>query len=183
MKCRQIASGAIYHSAEFSDDGEEKEKKWSFIHDEKIKAIESLIEENLGMPLIVVYDFKSDLERLKKAFPKGRHLKTKKDEEDFKAGRIELLFMHFKSAGHGVDGFQYATNLMAIFSPDWNLEDLDQGIGRIGPVRQFSAGFNRSVFIYPLLARGTIDEEVYERWTTKRSIQDILIEAVKRSKE
>lgn len=174
IKCRQLASGGAYHDA---NPGEDKE--WTFIHDEKIQALKSVIEEYDGMPIVVVYDFKFELERLKKSFPYGRHLNTKKDEDDFKAGKIELLFMHFKSAGHGIDGFQYVTNIMVIMNPDWNLEDLDQGIGRIGPVRQFQAGMNRGTFIYPIVARGTIDEDVLKRWETKRSVQDILLDAVK----
>lgn len=171
MKCRQIASGAIYHEGE--------DRKWSHIHDEKIAALHSIIEEANGMPLIIVYDFKSDLERLKKAFPDGRQLNTQKDEDDFKAGRISKLFMHFKSAGHGIDGFQYVTNMMVILSPDWNLEDFDQGVGRIGPIRQAQAGMNRGTRVYPIVARGTVDEDIMERWKTKRSVQDILLNRMK----
>jgi len=180
MKCRQIASGFAYHDIERDDEGRSKEREWTFLSNEKVQALQSVIEENLGTPVIAVYDFKPELARLKKAFPHGRHLQTKKDEDDFKAGRIDLLFMHFKSAGHGIDGFQYATNIMVILNPDWNLEDFDQGVGRIGPVRQMQAGMNRPTFIYPIVARGTVDEQVLERWKTKRSVQDILLEATKR---
>ena len=179
MKCRQIASGLAYHDIEYSDAGDAKNREWTILHDEKIQALQSIIEENKGMPIIVVYDFKAELDRLKKTFPKGRHLNTKKDEDDFKAGKIELLFMHFKSAGHGIDGFQYITNIMVIMNPDWNLEDLDQGIGRIGPVRQMQAGMKRGTLVYPMIARDTVDEQVLDRWTTKRSVQDILLQAMK----
>ncbi len=179
MKCRQVASGFAYHDIEYDDTGEEKDREWTYLHDEKIQALQSIIEENSGLPIIVVYDFKPELARLKKTFPKGRHLSTKKDEDDFKAGKIDLLFMHFKSAGHGIDGFQYITNVMVVMNPDWNLEDLDQGVGRIGPVRQMQAGMNRGTLVYPLVARGTVEEDVLERWVTKRSVQDILLQAVK----
>lgn len=175
MKCRQIASGIAY----YDQDESKAKREWSDLHYEKIEALKSFIEENDGMPVIVVYDFKAELERLKKAFPKGRHLSSKRDEDDFKAGKIELLFMHFKSAGHGIDGFQYITNLMVIMNPDWNLEDLDQGIGRIGPVRQLQAGMNRGTFVYPMVARDTVEEQVVDRWVTKRDVQDILLEATK----
>lgn len=179
MKCRQIASGLAYHDIEYDDSGDARNREWTLLHDEKIQALQSIIEENSGMPIIVVYDFTAELDRLKKTFPKGRHLNTKKDEDDFKAGKIELLFMHFKSAGHGIDGFQYVTNIMVIMNPDWNLEDLDQGIGRIGPVRQLQAGMNRGTLVYPLVARDTIDEQIIERWETKRLVQDILLNAMK----
>lgn len=175
MKCRQVASGLAYH-----DQIGDTERECAYLHDEKIQALQSIVEENQGTPIIVIYDFKAELKRLKKVFPSGRHLDTGKDEKDFKAGKIDLLFMHFKSAGHGIDGFQYVTNIMVILNPDWNLEDYDQGIGRIGPVRQMQAGLNRPVFIYPIVARDTIDEDVLERWKTKRSVQDILLDATKR---
>jgi SNF2 family DNA or RNA helicase len=49
-------------------------------------------------------------------------------------------------------------------------------------VRQFQAGFDRPVFIWHIMARGTMDEEVDERHKTKRSVQDILLEAMKAKK-
>ena len=132
------------------------------------------------MPLLVAYHFKSDLARLLKAFPKGRALKTEKDEDDFKAGKIPLLFVHPASAGHGIDGFQYATNIIVFFSQWWDLELRQQVIERIGPVRQLQAGMNRPVFIYDIVATRTIDEQVIERHETKAAVQDILLAALNR---
>ena len=180
-KLRQIASGAVYLNQEVDSDKDPRAKEWAEVHNEKIEALRSVIEEANGMPVIVVYDFRSDLARLLNAFPKARLLRTKKDEDDFKAGKIGLLLMHFKSAAHGIDGFQYVTNIMVIFSLDWNLEDYAQGVGRIGPVRQLQAGFNRPTFIYPIIARNTIEEVIFERLQTKRSIQDLLLEAMHRA--
>jgi len=47
-------------------------------------------------------------------------------------------------------------------------------------VRQMQAGFRRPVFIYHILARDTIDEDVMERRDTKRKVQDILLDAMRR---
>lgn len=47
-------------------------------------------------------------------------------------------------------------------------------------MRQKQAGLDRPVFIYPILARDTIDEVVMERLTSKRSVQEVLLEAMKR---
>ena len=132
------------------------------------------------MPVIVAYQFKSDLTRLLKAFPQGRVLRTEQDEDDFKAGRIPVLFAHPASAGHGIDGFQDVTNIMVFFGHWWDLELRDQIIGRIGPVRQMQSGHNRPVFIYDIVAEDTVDELVLARHTTKRSVQDLLLEAMKR---
>lgn len=178
-KCAQLASGAAYLDPEVDEDNHPKAREWRVVHDEKIEALESIIEEVGGMPLLVAYFFKSDLARLKKAFPKGRHIDTKKDEDDFKAGKIDLAFVHPASIGHGVDGFQYVTNVIAFFTLTWNLEHYQQLIERIGPVRQIQAGFNRNVFIYLILARNTVDEDKLERQKTKKAVQDILLNSLR----
>ena len=175
MKCLQLANGAAYI--------DDTASTWSVLHDEKLQALESIIEESGGAPIIVAYNFKSDLARLQAWFPKGRLLKTVKDEDDFKAGKIELLFAHPESCGHGIDGFQKVCNIIVFFGLNWNLESHDQIIERIGPVRQMQAGMNRSMFVYYIAARSTIDQLVLERLKTKRSVQDILQDAIKLIKE
>lgn len=47
-------------------------------------------------------------------------------------------------------------------------------------MRQLQAGHPRPVFIYHIIARDTIDEDVLLRLQTKRSVQDILLDAMKR---
>ena len=180
MKLLQLASGAIYLDPETEGDDDPRAKEWAEVHDEKILALESIISESGGMPLIVAYQFKSDLVRLKKAFPKGRDFQTEKDEDDFKAGKIELLFIHPASGGHGIDGFQNVTNRIAFFSQWPDMELRDQLIGRIGPVRQFQAGFERPVYIYDIVATDTRDEDVIASHAEKREIQDFLLDAMRR---
>lgn len=46
---------------------------------------------------------------------------------------------------------------------------------RIGPVRQLQAGFDRNVFIYNIVAKGTLDETVLQSRITKASVQDLLL--------
>jgi len=58
-----------------------------------------------------------------------------------------------------------------------------QIIERIGPMRQKQAGHDRPVLVYPILARDTVDDAVMERLSSKRSVQDVLIEAMKRRKK
>jgi len=169
MKCRQIANGAIYY-----DDG-----KFECVHDEKLLALESVIEEANGMPVIVVYSFKSDLARLRKAFPKGAVFdKNPKTEKDFKAGKIPILFLHPDSAGHGVDGLQKVTNIICFYSVDWDGEKRTQTIARIGKVRQFQAGFNRPVFIHQIIARDTVDEIILDRVANKLTVEEALKKAL-----
>lgn len=174
MRLLQLSSGAIY-----TDD----QGSWSWTHDEKIEALRSVINEANGMPVLVAYQWQSDLQRLLEAFPEGRLLKTVKDEDDFNAGKIPILFAHPQSAGHGIDGFQYVTNIIAFFGHWWDLETRLQIIERIGPVRQLQAGLDRPVFIYDIVATGTVDELVMERHATKKSVQELLLTALAKRKE
>jgi SNF2 family DNA or RNA helicase len=171
MKCLQLANGAAY-----TDD----KGTWTEVHQEKIDALGSIIEEAAGAPVLVAYHFKSDLARLKKAFPHGRELDKKpKTLTDWNAGKIRLLFAHPASAGHGLN-LQDGGNILVFFALNWSLEEHQQIIERIGPVRQAQAGHNRPVFIYHIVARDTVDELVLERLQSKRSVQEILLEAMKR---
>lgn len=175
VKLLQIAAGAIY-----TNPGEDESKDWIEVHDEKILALKSVVEESGDIPLIVAYQFKSDLARIRKAFPKARDLVSTKDEDDFKAGKIQMLLVHPAGCGHGIDGFQHITNKVIFFSPWPDLELRDQLIGRIGPVRQYQAGFERPVYVYDIVATNTRDERVIASHDEKREIQDFLLGAMKR---
>jgi len=171
MKCLQLANGAVYV--------DKNTKKWEVVHDAKIEALHEIIEEAAGMPVLVAYNFKSDLARLVAAFPQGQILdKNPETLRDWNKGKIPLLFAHPASAGHGLN-LQDGGNILVFFSVNWNLEEHQQIIERIGPVRQLQAGHNRSVFIHYIMARNTVDALVMERLKTKREVQDILLEAMK----
>jgi len=175
IKCLQLAAGAAY-----TDD---TRKNWTETHKAKLEALESVIEEAAGMPVLVAYNFKSDLERLLKAFPQGRHLdKNPGTIKDWNAGKIPVLFAHPASAGHGLN-LQDGGNILVFFSPNWNLEEHLQIIERIGPTRQLQAGYDRPVFIHRIIARDTVDELVLERLTTKRRVQDILLDSMKKRRK
>ncbi len=173
-KCSQLANGAAY----VDDKG-----TWKEVHKAKLEALESIINEASGMPVLVAYWFKSDLERLKKHFPKGRVLDDKKKtENDWNKGKIPILFAHPQSAGHGLN-LQDGGNIIAFFSLTWNLEYYSQIIERIGPVRQLQSGYKRPVFIYHILAERTTDAVMLERLKTKRNVQDLLLEALKQKED
>lgn len=171
MKCLQLASGAIY-----TDDA----GGWLEVHDAKIQALEEIVEEAAGMPVLVAYHFKSDLERLLAAFPKGRHLdQDPQTIRDWNAGKVPLLFAHPASAGHGLN-LQDGGNILVFFSHNWNLEEFQQIVERIGPTRQAQAGHDRPVFIHHIVAADTVDEIVMARRESKAEVQALLLEAMKR---
>jgi SNF2 family DNA or RNA helicase len=193
-KCLQIANGAIYYEdaidikIEFSQ--RRRDKKWIEVHSAKLSALESLYYELSGAPLIVAYQFKHDLARIKSKFPEAATLddnpayhvnlevnKYKSIEDAWNAGKIKMLVAHPASAGHGLN-LQDGGHHIVFLGNWWNLEEYLQIIDRIGPVRQKQSGHERSVFVYTICARGTFDELVIARRNTKRETQDLLKEAM-----
>lgn len=171
VKCLQMANGAIY-----TDGGD-----WEAVHDAKLQALESIVEESAGAPVLVAYHFRSDLERLQKAFPQGQVLDSDpKTIKDWNKGKIPILFAHPASAGHGLN-LQDGGNILVVFGHWWNLEEYQQIVERIGPTRQAQAGHKRPVFIYHLVTRGTVDELILKRRETKATVQDTLLNSLKRS--
>lgn len=171
IKCLQLANGAAY----VDDAG-----TFSEVHDAKIQALDSVISEAAGMPVLVAYHFKSDLVRLLRAFPQGRHLDANpKTITDWNAGKIPVLFAHPASAGHGLN-LQDGGNILVMFGHWWDLEQYQQIVERIGPTRQAQAGHDRPVFIHHIVATDTVDELVMARRETKREVQDLLLDALKR---
>jgi SNF2 family DNA or RNA helicase len=172
IKCLQIANGAAYVG--------ETNEQWKDLHDAKLEALDSIVEEAAGAPVLVAYHFKSDLARLQRAFPKGRVLDSDPDTiQRWNKGQIPVLFAHPASAGHGLN-LQDGGNILVYFGPWWNLEERMQILERIGPTRQMQAGYDRPVFVHNIIARDTVDEMVIERTETKREVQDILLDAMKR---
>jgi len=170
MKCLQLANGAAY----IDDKG-----SWREVHDAKIAALDDVVEEAAGAPVLVAYHFKSDLARLQAAFPKGRPLDADpRTIADWNGGRIPVLFAHPASAGHGLN-LQDGGNILVYFGHWWNLEERMQILERIGPTRQMQSGHDRPVFVHNIIARDTVDELVIERVKTKREVQDLLLSAMK----
>lgn len=183
MKCLQLANGAIYttDTVEWTEEYDER-SNWVEVHDAKLQALESVVEEAAGAPILVAYHFKSDLARLLRTFPKGRALdRNPATIREWNAGHIPVLFAHPKSAGHGLN-LQDGGNILVFFGHNWNLEEYLQIIERIGPTRQAQAGYDRAMYIYHLVAVDTVDEIVMQRRDSKREVQDLLLAATKRKR-
>ena len=179
QKCLQLANGAVYVDP-LSDEDSPRSKEYREVHDAKMEALASVIEEQNGAPLLVAYQFRSDHARILRAFPTARTLDTDPATiRDWNAGRIPILLAHPASAGHGLN-LQDGGSAICYFSHWWNLEEREQIAERLGPVRQAQAGHNRASFVYNIVARGTVDEDVLARLTTKCSVQDALRGAMKR---
>lgn len=170
-KCLQFTAGALY----------DETGGWVEVHAEKLNALEEIVEEAAGMPVLVAYQYKSDLERLMKRFPKARPLdKNPQTIIDWNAGKIPMLLAHPASAGHGLS-LQHGSNIMAFYSLAWSLEQYQQIIERIGPTRQKQSGYDRPVFIHHIIAQRTVDERVMEVLEGKATVQQALMTALKES--
>jgi SNF2 family DNA or RNA helicase len=90
-----------------------------------------------------------------------------------------MLVAHPASTGHGLS-LQHGGCRLARFSTDWNGEQFDQIFERLGPTRQKQSGYRRNTYDFRIMARGTIDEDIYMSHASKRSVQDSLLDGLRR---
>ena len=189
IKCRQVANGAVYVDQEIEALVKTADKEWVTVHDEKIEALQDLIEELQGQPLLVAYEFAHDLERLKKALGKdtphigtGVSMKeTQRIVDAFNKGKIPVLLGHPASMGHGLN-MQDACNHVCWFSITWDYELYDQFVRRV--YRQ--GNNNDKVFIYRIVAKDTIDNAIVGMLSNKTATQNALfkaLEVIKKTKK
>lgn len=162
-KLLQIAGGAVY-----DDDGAVTE-----IHDAKLEALEQIIEESQGQPVLVFYSYRFDASRIQRRFPEARTMETDQDISDWNAGTVPLMLAHPASCGHGLN-LQEGGHIIVWFGPTWSLELYQQANARLN--RQ---GQDKPVMIYHLIASGTVDERVMEAIQNKSTTQAALIDCVK----
>jgi hypothetical protein len=164
-KLLQAANGSIY-----DDDGN---PVW--IHDAKLDALESIVADSGGAPIMICYAFKFDLDRIRKRFPKFRVFgESSSDMRDWTAGRIPGLLLHPASAGHGLN-FQYGGNIMVWYGLNWSLELYQQAYERLPRSGQKA----EHVFMYRILARKTYDVRQEKSLTRKGTTQDRITDEVR----
>lgn len=171
-KCLQIAHGAVYH-----DD----EKNWVEVHDAKIDGLRSVVEETNGEPLLVRYTYRPDMARILKAFPRAKFLDDNpRTVKEFQQGRIPMLVTHAASAGHGLS-LQDNCRVLVDFASDFNQEQDEQILERVGPTRQAQSGKDCEVYRYRLVARDTVEQHhVIPVLHRKTTMQDSFKAAMKR---
>ena len=152
--CLQFANGAIYPIAGMP--------LWEALHDLKLDALEELIDEANGEPILCAYAYRSDAERIMTRF---KHLdpinltecKSERALENamtrWKTGKCALMIGHPASMGHGVDGLQDRGHILVWFGLTWSL-DL---------YKQFNARLRRQgqgvpVICHRIMMRDTLDQ-------------------------
>lgn len=164
-KLLQWANGAIFTDPE--------RKTWKKIHDHKMDALDDLVEESCGSPLIVAYRYRHDAERILKRYKKAKLLdKNPQTVSDWNAGKISMLVMHPRSGGHGLN-LQDGGHRIVWFGLNWDLELVIQLNGRLQ-----RKGQTKPVFVYYITAEGTADELVAacieQKKYTSRNFMDAL---------
>ena len=158
-KLQQMSSGFVYDQEAF------------WFSDHKFDRLEELLDENQRANTIVVYNYIAELERLKKQFPQVRTLDGA--VEDWNAGKIELLAIHPKSAGHGLN-LQHGGCHIVWLSLPWSLELYEQTIGRL-----HRSGQRHDVWNYVLMTNKTVDEKIWAALHNKRSVSDVAMDELK----
>ena len=166
-KLLQLANGAIY-----DDDRNVHE-----VHNCKIEAFLELIESLQGKPALVFYNYQHDRERILRALEKSklriRELKDTQDEDDWNAGRIDILLTHPASSAYGLN-LQQGGNHVVWFGLTWNYELYTQANKRLH--RQ---GQTERVIIHHLVCEGTRDEDVMQALERKDDVQEWVMQSLK----
>ena len=162
QKLQQMASGFLY-----TDNG----AVWLSPH--KFDRLEELLAENQRANTLVVYTYQEELAELKRRFPHAQTLDDDNAIERWNAGQVELLLVHPKSAGHGLN-LQHGGHHIVFLSLPWSLELYEQTIGRL-----HRSGQQHAVWCYILLTHDTIDEKIWGALHDKRTLSDIALEALK----
>ncbi len=167
-KLCQMANGAIY-----DDDSRAIQ-----IHNQKLDALEDIIEAANGRPVLVAYWFKHDLERIRKRLDALKieyaRISDPGSIDIWNRGGYAVGLIHPASAGHGLN-LQAGGNHLVWFGLTWSLELYQQTNARLYRQGQ-TAG---TVVIQHIVTEGTMDEQILHALERKEATQAALMEAVK----
>jgi hypothetical protein len=157
-KLSQMANGAVYI-------GDDKQTV-SVIHEQKIEALDVLVDELNGEPVLIAYEFNHDLERIREwhrtrfgvELPYlGKGTTAKQEDQwirEWNEGKLPCLAAHPASAGHGLNMQGASAANVCWFSITWDFELWDQLIRRI----RRDGTLATQIFNHMLVVKGTIDE-------------------------
>ena len=175
-KLQQMASGFVYetNSSPSITPGKfivTQKAAWFSTH--KFDRLDELLEENQHANTLIAYTYQEELAQLRQRYPKAQTLDDERAVERWNAGEIELLLVHPKSAGHGLN-LQFGGCKIVFLSLPWSLELYEQTIGRL-----HRSGQRHDVWCYIMLTNKTIDEKIWAALHDKRALSDIAMEELK----
>ncbi len=166
-KLCQMANGAVY-----GEDGNVIP-----VHDRKLDALEDLIEQANGKPVLVAYWFKHDLARIEDRLRKLKIPFARADGADsieqWNCGNLPVMLIHPASAGHGLN-LQSGGSTLIWFGLTWSLELYQQTNARL-----WRQGQKDTVVIHHIIAKDTIDGKIMKVLQEKDKTQTALMDAVK----
>ena len=174
-KCLQFSNGAVYPVAGMP--------LWEPVHDAKMDALEEIIDEAQGSPVLCAYAYRSDAERIMQRFKSLDPINLTECKSEgslvaamarWKSGQCALMIGHPASMGHGIDGLQHAGRTLVWFGLNWSLDLYEQFNARVR--RQ---GQGASVVCHHILCRDTIDQAQAIALSDKATTQAGLRAAVK----
>lgn len=161
-KLLQMANGSIY----------DEDKNIIHIHDKKLDALEDLIEQANGKPILVAYWFKHDLEKIKRRF-NAQQISTNFDIQNWNEGKIQIGLIQPQSVGMGIN-LQTGGSILIWYGLTWSLELYEQTNARL-----WRQGQKENVVVHHIVTKDTIDESVMSALQRKEKVQNALIDAVK----
>jgi hypothetical protein len=164
-KLQQMASGFVYNR--------EGPLPVHWFSSHKFDRLEELLAENQRANTIVVYNYQEELAELRRRFPHAQTIEDKDVIERWNEGKVELLLIHPKSAGHGLN-LQHGGCHMVFVSLPWSLELYEQTVGRL-----HRGGQPHAVWVYVMITEKTIDERIWAALHEKRAVSDIAMEELK----
>ena len=166
-KLLQMANGAVY-----DDDG-----NVFHIHDQKLDALEEIVEAAGEEPILVFYNYRHDLERILKRFPQAEQFGVGKGTADtiraWNDREIPILLCHPASVAYGLN-MQEGGHIIVWFGPTDSLELYQQANARL-----FRQGQTDTVFVHHILTEDTHDQGVLDSLDRKDGVQDSLLNALK----
>lgn len=162
-KLLQLSNGSAYN----------EHHEVQHIHDAKLEALQDIVDEAQGQPILVFYAFKHDVDRIQKKFKQAQMIGDSATIEKWNNGEIPILLAHPASAGHGLN-LQDGGHIIVWFGLTWSLELYQQANARLD--RQ---GQKNSVIVHHLVTDDSIDERVINVLEGKEEMQEALMNAVK----
>lgn len=162
-KLLQIAGGAVYDEDHVAHE----------LHTDKLDALEDILEEANGEPVLVAYRYQHERDRIKARFPQAVQLKDSNTIAAWNRGEIPLLLGHPAGVGHGLN-LQDGGRIIVWFGPIYDLELWEQFIDRL--YRQ-GQRFTTSVIV--LVAEGTVEEDAMRSLEAKDSGQSAMMAAIR----
>ena len=167
MKLQQFASGEVYLPSE------DNIKPTAKLHTLKLEALQSVIEEANGTPILVGYAYQHEKAALLKKYPKAVTMDDGDDVIDrWNRGEIAMLIGHPASMGHGLN-LQHGSHIAVWYGLTWSLELYQQFNKRLD-----RTGQKRRVIIHHLVCEGTVDKIILEVMQNKDATQTALTDAV-----